>query len=266
MMYSILSLLAGALLLGGDPAGQASERRAETTRVSKVVRISGQELVLLGADGEEHTLQIDQDTAVTCDGKRCRAEQLRAGMRVRETSRSSTEERVTRLEARIKNPAFARSHEGIWSGLQGDQLTMVDDAGGAEHAHTLDATALVTCDDQVCQASELQPGQRIRVTTRPGDQKVALAVEAIEKQSDFATAHDGEVVSISGDTLVMNGSKQGRHTHRLLATLVITCDGAICQPADLKPGVKIRLSVRTLRLEVATRLEALDMDADFAAR
>jgi hypothetical protein len=56
------------------------------------------------------------------------------------------------------------------------------DKDGKEHSHTLAADAKCIGEDgKECKISELKKDQKIRVTTKEGDNKVATKVEALKK-------------------------------------------------------------------------------------
>ncbi len=87
-----------------------------------------------------------------------------------------------------------------------------------------------------------------------------------EKKTDAAVAnsHDGHVVTIDGDKLVMtNTDSKTKHTHTLVAGIKITCDGRDCTVADLKPGMRIRVTTENQDPHGATRIEALENNRDF---
>lgn len=74
---------------------------------------------------------------------------------------------------------------------------------------------------------------------------------------------DGTVVSVSTNKLTMT-SKEGKdHDHTLAANVKVTCDGKTCLPADLKQGMRIRVTTEKKEPHAATRIEALDNNRDF---
>lgn len=75
---------------------------------------------------------------------------------------------------------------------------------------------------------------------------------------------DGKVVSISADKLTMTGKEGKEHSHPLAAKVHVTCDGKTCMAADLKAGMRIRVTADSAEPHAATRIEALDHDLDFA--
>jgi hypothetical protein len=86
-----------------------------------------------------------------------------------------------------------------------------------------------------------------------------------EKDTAFASSsHDGQVVSITRDKLVMTNTEgKEQHTHALTAAVQVTCDGKVCKAADLKTGMRVRVTTEDAAPHTATRIEALDNNRDF---
>ncbi len=78
-----------------------------------------------------------------------------------------------------------------------------------------------------------------------------------------AQSMDGTVVSISADKLTMANKEGKEHDHTLAANVKVTCDGKTCIAADLKRGMKIRVTTEKAEPHAATRIEALDNNRDF---
>ena len=76
---------------------------------------------------------------------------------------------------------------------------------------------------------------------------------------------DGTVVSVSSDKLTMTNKEGAEHSHTLAASVKVTCDGKTCTAADLKAGMRIRVTTDTVDRHAAGRIEALDKDAAFAS-
>jgi hypothetical protein len=90
------------------------------------------------------------------------------------------------------------------------------------------------------------------------------AEDKVAGKSHDGKSHDGKVVSISGAKLVMtNMEGEEEHRHALAADVKITCDGKICNAADLKPGMRVRVTTENAEPRAATRIEALDNNRDF---
>ena len=80
-----------------------------------------------------------------------------------------------------------------------------------------------------------------------------------------AKTMDGTVVSVSADKLTMTNKEGKEHSHALAANGTVTCDGKTCTVADLKAGMKIRVTTDQAAPHAASRVEALDKDAAFAS-
>jgi len=103
------------------------------------------------------------------------------------------------------------------------------------------------------------------------DKKTAVAdVQGMGRQTTDKTAgpneksHDGKAVSITADKIMMTtmeGAEEPAYT--LAAGTKVTCDGKVCKAADLKPGMRIRVTTKNAEPHVATRIEALDSNRDF---
>lgn len=156
------------------------------------------------------------------------------------------------------------THDGKVVSVTGDQLVM-SNKDGKEHSHTLSKDAKVTCDAKLCKPKDLKAGMKIRVTTSGNDKHIATHVEAIDKNQIFANTHDGKVVSITGDKLMMTDAKGTEHSHVIAANASITCDGKDCKMGRLKAGMKIRVTTRTNDKNVLTVIEAIDKDAEFGS-
>lgn len=83
------------------------------------------------------------------------------------------------------------------------------------------------------------------------------------KEADNAT-HDGTVVSITADKLVMTDKEGLEHSHALTADAKLTLDGKACTAADLKPGTRIRVTLQSEAPRAAIRVEAIDKNPEFA--
>lgn len=81
-----------------------------------------------------------------------------------------------------------------------------------------------------------------------------------------AGSHDGKLVSISGDKLVMTSTNGKEHSHALAADAKLTLDGKACKAADLKTGTRIRVTTEGTDKRVADRVEGLDKNLEFASK
>jgi hypothetical protein len=97
---------------------------------------------------------------------------------------------------------------------------------------------------------------------------LALLISAPVWAADDAdkSTHDGKVVSITSEKLVMTSKDGKEHTHTLATDAKVTCDGKVCKLEDLKAGMKIRVTTKKDDKKVATRIEALDKSENFEKR
>ena len=82
----------------------------------------------------------------------------------------------------------ANTHEGKVVSVTGSRLVMTDLGGKNEHTMNVATDARISCDGKVCKLSELKPGQKIRVMTKPTDKTAAVRVEALDKNLEFEKA------------------------------------------------------------------------------
>lgn len=175
--------------------------------------------------------------------------------------RKKTEEKIEHLGHK---GATEKSTDGTVVGVSGDKLTMTSKEG-KEQSHPLATNVKVTCDGKTCTAADLKAGMRIRVTTDVAAPHAAARIEALDKDVAFvSSSHEGKVVSITGDKFVMtNMEGKEEHAHTLTADSKVTCDGKACKAADLKPGMRIRVTTEKAEPHTVTRIEALDTNQDF---
>jgi flavoprotein len=88
---------------------------------------------------------------------------------------------------------------------------------------------------------------------------VAFAADA----RDDAT-HDGRVISLSAETLVMTAKDGVEHSHTLVKDAPLTLDGKSCRWNEIMKGMRVRVSTKDGDIKVATRVEALDKQSLFA--
>ena len=95
---------------------------------------------------------------------------------------------------------------------------------------------------------------------------LAAFVSAAGTAGDKSTlrTHDGKIVSVTSGKLVMTGKDGKEHGHTVAAEAKVCCDGVACKLADLKEGLRIR--VTTGDGDVVTRIEALNRNERFEAQ
>jgi len=76
-----------------------------------------------------------------------------------------------------------------------------------------------------------------------------------KKEDKKADTHEGTFVKAAADSksFTMKGKDDKEHSHDLATDAKISCDGKDCKLADLKAGVKIKVTVVDNK---ATKLEA----------
>lgn len=110
---------------------------------------------------------------------------------------------------------------------------------------------------------------KVKVTGHPtkgsdAEIEFKLTIAAKDTQAEQAM-HDGNVVSITGNKLVMTSKEGQEHSHTLTADAKLTLDGKACNADDLKPGTRIRVTTQGSDKSVANRIEGLDKNLDFAS-
>lgn len=80
------------------------------THDGKVVSITSTKLMMTNkGDGKEHSHSVSGNTKVTCDGKVCKTSDLKAGMKIRVTTKKTDEGVAIGIEAIDKNSGFAHA-------------------------------------------------------------------------------------------------------------------------------------------------------------
>ena len=187
MNYRMFSMAALAVtMFVSSPAWAAKDvKEARDVRHDgKFVSASGDQMVMANKNGKEHTHTLAADAKVTLDGKAIKAADLKAGMKIRVTTKKDDKKVATQVEALDKNTLFADTHDGKFISITDNKLVMTN-SKGKEHSHTLAADATMTCDGMVCKAEQLKAGMKIRVTTEKGEAGLATHVEALDKDAEF---------------------------------------------------------------------------------
>ncbi len=87
--------------------------------------------------------------------------------------------------AAIKSDAATNTVEGKVISVIDNKL-MIRNLEGKEHSHIVAKDALLTCDGAICTAESLKLGRRIRVTTMQNNRNIAICIESLDKNADFA--------------------------------------------------------------------------------
>ena len=102
------------------------------------------------------------------------------------------------------------------------------------------------------------------MTTKVEDKKIVIPFGAAPKCETIGDFHDGTVVSIAGDRLVMACNEGKEYSFRVATDAYVCCDGVTCQSELLKVGSKIRITTKADDINVATKIESLINQVDFA--
>lgn len=94
---------------GPPNAIEPKQGSSSNTFDGKVVSMIGDRLVMSGKDGKEHSHTLANDAKLTCDGTACKAEDLKAGRKVRVTTKIDDRNMVTCVEALNKQAEFAQA-------------------------------------------------------------------------------------------------------------------------------------------------------------
>jgi hypothetical protein len=90
------------------PAGDARKDAAANMCEGKVVSMTGGRLVMTNKDGKEQTYTLSKDVKITSDETSCRPEELKAGNRIRVTTKSDDKNVVTCAESLSRNTSFRK--------------------------------------------------------------------------------------------------------------------------------------------------------------
>lgn len=163
---------------------------ASNRHEGKVVSITKTKLVMSGKDGEEHSHMLTADAQLTLDGRECKPDALVAGTRIRVTTSGSDKTTVSRVEGIDTTKEFVSTcHDGKVVSIDGVNLVLTNAKGQEEHTCTLTPNAKITCDGEVCKASDLKPGMRIRITSHCDDENMAVCIEALDKNEEFKSVN-----------------------------------------------------------------------------
>jgi hypothetical protein len=186
MNYRTFAVAAMALALSVTNAFAAKEMH-EVIHDGKVVSATSSKLVMTskGKDSKEHTHTLAADAKVTLDGKTIKAQDLKAGTKIRVTTKTNDSKVATHVEAIDKNETFADTHDGKVVSITNSKLVMTN-KDGKEHSHAVSADTKVTLDGKVAKAADIKAGTKIRVTTKKADEGTAIGIEAIDKDAGFA--------------------------------------------------------------------------------
>jgi hypothetical protein len=99
----------------------------------------------------------------------------------------------------VKDVVADNTHRGKIVSISTEKLVTAD-KDGKEHRHTLAADVRITLDGKACKVADLQSGMRVRVTTNDNAKDVAIRIEALDKQVEFANAHESQDLNTRVDS------------------------------------------------------------------
>jgi hypothetical protein len=94
-----MAVLAVALFLGMPTAAKAAD---EDTHEGKIVSAGNSKLTMTDKDGKEMSHTVAADAIITCDGKDCKLDDLKAGFQVKVTTKKGEKNVATKIEATTK--------------------------------------------------------------------------------------------------------------------------------------------------------------------
>lgn len=102
------------------------------------------------------------------------------------------------------------------------------------------------------------------MSTVNSEQKAAPQDACSQKQERSSKPFEGRLVSVTGNKLAMTNKQKKEYSHTLATDAKLTCDGTVCTAEDLKAGSQIRVTTKTDDRNVATCVESLDKQTEFA--
>jgi hypothetical protein len=92
-----------------------------------------------------------------------------------------------------------------------------------------------------------------------------VACAAAFAANEPEATHDGNVISVFGQTLVMRTMGGPEQTHKLATDVKLTLDGKSCVAADLKEGMRIRVTAQGNDKSEVSLIEGIDKNVEFAS-
>ncbi len=105
MLYRGATLALAVILVAGLGAWGADKKdeKKGATREVTIVKAGPSGVTVLGSDGKEHTHPVAKDAVITCNGKACKAADLKKGIKATVTVTGKGDRtRFTKIEARTE--------------------------------------------------------------------------------------------------------------------------------------------------------------------
>ena len=94
---------------GATPAAASTKPMSKScTHDGKIVSVAGNKLVSTCEEGKQHSHTVASDAKVTCDGAVCKTEDLKAGAKIRGTTKPEDKHTATKVESLQKHAEFAK--------------------------------------------------------------------------------------------------------------------------------------------------------------
>jgi hypothetical protein len=91
-----------------------------------------------------------------------------------------------------------------------------------------------------------------------------MTINPAEEAEGAGHTYDGTLVGMSSDALVIRTKENKTESFRVASDAYVCCDGVTCAVGDLKFGSKVRLTSQASNADVATIVESLVDQTDFA--
>jgi hypothetical protein len=108
------------------------------------------------------------------------------------------------------------------------------------------------------------PGFKVATPIGTFATPAACSAKPEAKTASCHNTHDGKLVSIIGNKLVMTSHEGQEYAHTVAADAKVCCDGNVCKSEELKAGSKIRLTTASDDHREAVSIESLDKHVEFA--
>jgi hypothetical protein len=90
-----------------QPAASTKKESTSNTFEGKVISMTGNKLVMRNREGTAYSHTLAKDAKLTSDGKPCKAEDLKAGIEIRVTTKKDDRNVATSIECLTKNKETA---------------------------------------------------------------------------------------------------------------------------------------------------------------
>lgn len=104
-----------------------------------------------------------------------------------------------------------------------------------------------------------------REDTTSSDRRDVLDQTSFDVAIDEST-HDGRIVRITDNQLVMKGQDDKEHKHAMAPGAQITLDNTVAKLESLAPGMQVRVTTKNTSMETALRVEVIERNVNFMKR